>query len=150
MPDTSTDPRTARLVDGYERLTPGNLPALMSLYDEQATFKDPFNDVRGRSAIERIFRGMFDELREPRFVITVAASEGDDAFLTWELHFLRQSAGQPMTIRGATHLRYAAGLVIVHRDYWDAAEELYAKLPVLGVLMRALRRRLSASGPAAK
>jgi len=31
--------------------------------------------------------------------------------------------------------------VAVHRDYWDAAEELYEKLPVLGSLMRWLKRR---------
>jgi hypothetical protein len=30
-----------------------------------------------------------------------------------------------------------------HRDYWDAAEELYEKLPVIGVLMRAMRSRLA-------
>ncbi|MGO1254794.1 MAG: nuclear transport factor 2 family protein, partial [Alcaligenes aquatilis] len=31
------------------------------------------------------------------------------------------------------------------RDYWDAAEELYAKLPLLGLLMRWLRRKVSSS-----
>ncbi|MGA0584669.1 MAG: nuclear transport factor 2 family protein, partial [Castellaniella sp.] len=36
------------------------------------------------------------------------------------------------------------GLVSFHRDYWDAAEELYEKLPVLGRLMRWLRKTLSA------
>jgi hypothetical protein len=33
------------------------------------------------------------------------------------------------------------GLVSVHRDYWDAAEELYEKLPLLGALMRWLKRQ---------
>jgi len=147
MPHAARDPRTTRLVDAYVNLSRDTLPGLMSLYDEQATFKDPFNDVRGRETIEVIFRQMFVELREPRFVIAAAATEGDEAFLTWELHFLRQSSGRTMTIRGATHLRYGdSGLVVMHRDYWDAAEEMYAKLPLLGVLMRALRRRLSASG----
>jgi hypothetical protein len=143
----SSDPRTARLVDAYARLTRNNLPALLALYDEQAAFKDPFNDVRGRSAIERIYLQMFDELPEPRFIVHTAVCEGDDAVLTWDMHFLRDS-GAPMTIRGATHLRFSpAGLVSVHRDYWDAAEELYAKLPVLGWLMRALQRRLATRQP---
>jgi steroid Delta-isomerase len=31
-----------------------------------------------------------------------------------------------------------------HRDYWDAAEELYGRLPVLKWLMRALARRAAA------
>ncbi|MGM9483175.1 nuclear transport factor 2 family protein [Roseateles sp. NT4] len=146
MTALSSDARTARLVAAYEQLTRHSLPALLALYDAQASFKDPFNEVMGRAAIENIFSQMFEELREPRFVVLSTATEGDDAFLTWELHFLRQAGGQTMTIRGASHLRYSStGLVSLHRDYWDAAEELYAKLPLLGVLMRALRRRLSAS-----
>lgn len=141
------DTRTTRLVDAYTRLTRDNLPALLALYAENARFKDPFNDVRGHAAIGRVFTHMFDELREPRFTVQVAATEGDDAFLTWEMHFLRDR-GEAMVIRGATHLHYSpAGLVQLHRDYWDAAEELYAKLPVLGALMRTLRRRLAARQP---
>jgi steroid Delta-isomerase len=145
---TTSDARTATLVDAYVQLVPANLDRLLALYEEHATFKDPFNDVSGRTAIERIFRQMFEELREPRFTVHASACEGDDAYLTWSLQFRRQAGGGSMTIRGATHLRYGStGLVAMHRDYWDAAEELYAKLPLLGVLMRALQRRLSASRP---
>jgi len=32
-------------------------------------------------------------------------------------------------------------LVSLHRDYWDAAEELYEQIPVLGGFMRWLKRR---------
>lgn len=143
MPDT----RTTRLVEAYTALTRESLPALLGLYAENARFKDPFNDVRGHAAIERVFQQMFDELREPRFTVQVAATEGDHAFLTWELHFQRGN-GQAMVIRGASHLRFApGGLVLLHRDYWDAAEELYAKLPLLGTLMRWLQKRLSTPQP---
>jgi hypothetical protein len=38
----------------------------------------------------------------------------------------------------------AIGLITLHRDYWDAAEELYEKLPLLGSLMRWLKRRANA------
>jgi steroid Delta-isomerase len=45
-------------------------------------------------------------------------------------------------IHGAGHIRFAAdGRVVYHRDYWDAAEDLYEKLPVLGILMRWLKRQ---------
>jgi hypothetical protein len=48
-------------------------------------------------------------------------------------------------IRGATHLKFnERGQVSFHRDYWDAAEELYAKIPVLGALMRGLRNLVKA------
>lgn len=36
---------------------------------------------------------------------------------------------------------YADGRIAQHRDDWDAAEELYEKLPAIGALMRWLKRR---------
>ena len=54
---------------------------------------------------------------------------------------MRRFSSAEQCIRGATHLRFAAdGRVSFHRDYWDAAEELYEKLPLLGSLMRGLKR----------
>lgn len=147
MPITCTDPRLARLAQAYEQLRPDNLATLLALYGEQARFKDPFNDVRGRQAIENIFRHMFDGLQEPRFTVTQGVADGDQGFLTWEFRF-RRASGEVLLIRGASHLRFAPdGLLDMHRDYWDAAEELYAQLPVLGGLMRWLQRRLAAPQP---
>jgi ketosteroid isomerase-like protein len=137
---THADPRAAALIASYESLTPAGLDRLVALYAEGCRFKDPFNDVRGRAALRRVFEHMFETLTSPRFVVTTACVEGDQCFLGWDFH-----AGA-LVIRGASHLRFdAAGLVADHRDYWDAAEELYEKLPVLGALMRLLKRRLRAT-----
>ncbi|MDR0225492.1 MAG: nuclear transport factor 2 family protein [Burkholderiaceae bacterium] len=149
MPIDVSDPRLLRLVAAYETLSRDNLPQLLSLYGEQAWFKDPFNEVRGRAAIGRIMAHMFDTLGAPRFVVHQGLVQGEQGFLAWEFHGLR-SGGQPLCIRGASHLRFAAdGRVDWHRDYWDAAEELYARLPLLGPLMRWLQRRLAAPQPPA-
>lgn len=145
---TPASPLTGRLVAAYEGLRPDTLDGLLSLYDEHASFQDPFNEVSGRDAIGRIFRHMFDALVEPRFVVTRAVSQGQDVFLTWDFHFRRSHGGAPMHIHGATHLSLAPdGRVLAHRDYWDAAQELYAKLPLLGALMRWLRDRLRTPQP---
>ena len=45
--------------------------------------------------------------------------------------------------RPGSHLRFAAdGRIAYHRDYWDAAEEVYEKVPLLGGLLRRIKRRL--------
>ena len=138
------DARVARVVQFFEQLSPGALAQLDRIYTADAQFKDPFNEVQGLRPIRRIFEHMYAELAEPRFVVQEAVASGDDGFLTWEFHFLAPRLGPlRQVIRGATHLRFdsPSGLVCLHRDYWDAAEELYAKLPLLGALMRWLRRR---------
>ena len=140
----SQDPRTLAVSAYFEQLTPAALARLKALYADDATFKDPFNEVRGVDAIRAIFEHMYRTVQAPRFVVTRAVTESDDAFLTWDFHFTAR--GRSLTVRGATHLRFAPdGRVAMHRDYWDAAEELYEKLPLLGALMRWLRRQGGAS-----
>lgn len=128
----------------FETLTPQSVERFSEFYTEDAYFKDPFNEVRGIAPIQRIFRHMYVSLDDPRFVITGRVVEGDQLMLTWDFHFgfRKFNPGKPQLIRGATHLRLAPdGRIRSHRDYWDAAEELYEKLPVVGGLMRWLKRR---------
>jgi ketosteroid isomerase-like protein len=132
----------ARLIQVFEALCADDVAGLGDFYTEQAYFKDPFNEVNGLAAVKRIFKHMFDTLDQPRFVVHDAMAEGEQCLLTWD--FLFNARGHAYTVRGSSHLRFAAdGRVAYHRDYWDVAEELYEKLPVLGLLMRWLRRRLA-------
>ena len=128
----------------FETLTPHSLPQLAALYTEGARFKDPFNEVFGTAAITRIFEHMFESLHEPRFVVTQRIVDGSQLFLVWEMHFRfrRFDTVSPQVIRGGSHLTLTPdGRISDHRDYWDAAEELYEKLPVVGGLMRWLKKR---------
>lgn len=137
------DARVARLTQYFETLSPAAVARLGDFYTPDARFKDPFNEVHGATAIQALFEGMYRQVDRPRFVITRSLAQGDDAFLTWDFLFsFKGNTRQEQTIHGATHILFAAdGRVRVHRDYWDPAEELYEKLPVLGLLMRWLKRR---------
>lgn len=141
------DQRVAAVVGFFEQLSsPAALDRLGSIYAADACFRDPFNDVRGVAAIGAIFRHMFDTLQRPHFVINDVIVQQDQCFISWELVFqMRRLGPARQTIVGASHLRFDAdGRVSEHRDYWDAAEELYEKLPLTGPLMRWLRRRMAA------
>ncbi|MCB2017497.1 MAG: nuclear transport factor 2 family protein [Hydrogenophaga sp.] len=142
-PTTSRE-SVATLARFYEQLRPQDLDRLDQLYAADARFKDPFNEVRGLAAIRRVFEHMFDTLHDPRFVVTRQLVDGQEAFLAWEFRFRfrRFDSATEQVIRGGSHLVFLPdGRVADHRDYWDAAEELYEKLPGLGVLMRWLKRQ---------
>ena len=135
---------TENLATFFETLSPQSVAQLHTVYDEQATFKDPFNEVQGLPEIERIFRHMYVALDQPHFVVTGQVVDGAQAFLTWEFRFRfkRFDTTTLQAVRGASHVVFnEQGLVTMHRDYWDAAEELYEKLPVLGSVMRWLKAR---------
>jgi hypothetical protein len=134
----------AQIADYFETLTPESVVHIQNLYAPTARFKDPFNDVKGIAEIERIFQHMYVSLQQPRFVIVEQIVDGSQAFLTWEFRFKfrRFDTHTEQVVLGTTHLVLdEQGLISLHRDYWDAAEELYEKLPVVGSVMRWLKRR---------
>jgi ketosteroid isomerase-like protein len=146
MQDTPED-ALQRVVHFFEHLQLCDVSNIAQIYTSDAQFKDPFNEVQGVPAIERIFTHMFEALDAPRFVITHQVLQDTQCFVTWDFFFSvpRIDNGAIQTIRGATHfvLREETGMwrVALHRDYWDAAEELYEKLPLVGSLMRWLKKR---------
>lgn len=134
----------ARIEVFFSALGPSDLTRLDDFYTPDACFKDPFNEVRGIAAIRGIFQHMFEALDAPRFVITARVVEGQQCFLVWEFRFGFRNfhKGVEQVVHGGSHLLLAPdGRIRSHRDYWDAAEELYEKLPLVGGLMRWLKRR---------
>ena len=140
----SRSERLTRLVAFFEHLGPQDLARLGELYAPDAFFMDPFNEVRGVPSIARIFDHMFHQVDAPRFVVRETIEQGDGALLIWDFEFAfrRPLPAGPRTIRGCSHVRFDGhGRVTWPRDYWDAAQELYEKLPVIGSVARWLRRR---------
>jgi limonene-1,2-epoxide hydrolase len=138
------NPAVDRIVDAFQTLTPAGVETLDAIYAPTTRFKDPFNDVQGVAEIQRIFRHMYASLENPRFIVTGRIVQGAQCFLTWEFRFgfRRFKQGEAQCILGGSHLVLNdEGRITLHRDYWDAAEELYEKLPVVGSLMRWLKRR---------
>lgn len=142
----------ARFVHVMSSLTADNLSELTALFSESARFKDPFNEVVGRAAIERVFAHGFKQCPALRFVVDdIAPAAPNDSspnvvFFYWR--FLcggLAAAPDALSITGVSRVVFdAEGLVCEHLDFWDPAEQLYSRVPVLGGLMGWIRRRLSA------
>lgn len=145
LPSPPMPVSVADIVAIFEGLTadgPAGPGALARIYAPEARFRDPFNDVTGLAAIQAIFEHMFRTLDAPHFIVHRTVGADAHVFLTWDMRFRFRSLqrGRDQVIHGATHLeRGPDGRILVHRDYWDAAEELYEKLPVVGSLMRGLK-----------
>ena len=138
----STSHNLDKLIHFFESISQENTVDLKQIYTDDVFFKDPFNEVSGIQHVIAIFDHMFHQLDQPRFVVTTHVSQGDQAFLTWDFLFkMKRFNRNEQCIRGASHIRFAAdGRVSYHRDYWDVAEELYEKLPLIGSVMRGLKK----------
>ena len=133
----------------FDDLSPASKEELKKLAHPDIRFVDPFNDVRGIDKLLAVFDHMFETTKDPKFVTEPPVVAGNTAFIKWNFtctidnRFYRKA----MRIDGVTEVQFdEAGLITAHIDYWDAAGQLYEKLPLLGGLLRAVRRRLAAPG----
>lgn len=136
-------------VDAYLKafagLTDDKVEDLVALCTPDVHFTDPFNDVRGQAALAGLFHHMFENATEPRFAIEWCAGSSNRYVAKWQF-----SAGLPVigqvSTPGLSEITLAEnGLVAEHIDYWDSGQAIYARVPVLGPLIRNLRKRMSAS-----
>jgi steroid delta-isomerase len=129
----------------FEHLKPEDLQRFDRVFSETARFKDPFNDVRGLAGIQRVFAHMFEQCTEPRFHVTDWCGSAERGFLQWRFEYSLGRAAKRYRIEGLSRVCFdGEGLVSEHIDYWDPAEQLYSRLPVLGGLLGLVRKRLSA------
>lgn len=134
-------------LDAYVRfwatLRPETTGALRELAVPELLFRDPFNEIRGVDRVVAMLDHMFATIGQPRFVVRHAVSVGATGFVRWD--FDCRLRGRALAIEGMSEIGLdRSGLVTSHVDHWDAARQVYERLPLLGGLLRQVRKRLAA------
>lgn len=130
----------ARLKSFFENFGPANIHEMAEIYSEPTFFKDPFHEMTSvQNQMIPYFTKALTKLEDSRFEFHESLLEGKKAFLIWDMHF--KVKGHSFKIHGSSYIEFDdRGLVKKHRDYWDLAEELYDKLPVIGALFRGFKK----------
>jgi steroid delta-isomerase len=127
----------------WEMLSPATTADLRNLARPDLVFRDPFNEIRGVDAVVAMLDRMFRDLGRPRFVVVRIASDGPVSFIRWDFTF--ELRGRALLIEGVSEVELdGEGKVVRHIDHWDAAGQVYERIPLLGSLLRQVRKRLAA------
>lgn len=131
-----------RYAQAFVALSPASLDTLCSLVSEQVHFRDPFNDTHGREALRHLLMDMFKRSGDPSFTVQDACWNETAGWLRWRFSAELPVIGK-LEVEGCSRVLFdEAGLVREHVDYWDSAP-VYLQLPLLGRVLRRIRRRLS-------
>jgi len=121
------------------------LDRLGELYSNDVQFRDPLHQLDGLPALRRYFEKQYSNVQDIRYdLLDVDETTPGQGYLRWNLHFRhpRLSHGQPISLQGCSHLRWAKH-VYLHHDYFDAGALLYEHLPVLGGVIGWIKGRLA-------
>jgi hypothetical protein len=129
-----------------ETLTAETVPQILDLVASDVRFIDPFHDVSGAQAMQRVFAAIFVSLKNVRFTVIDRAWSGNAWYLRWRFEGDRRQGGQMFEFDGMSEIYFNdEGRVRLYRDHWDAATGFYEKLPVLGWVLRLLRRKIASA-----
>lgn len=125
-----------------ERLTGESIDDLDHVCRSDVRFKDPLHDVLGRQAMKKVFAKLFRVAQDVNYFVHDHAVEGQHAFFHWRLE--ASLSGKPWSVDGITRVTFdELGQVSDHTEYWDAASQLYGRFPIVGTLLRFIRRRIA-------
>lgn len=132
-----------RFKETYNRLNARSLHLLAGLYSEHVVFQDPFHRVEGLDALRSYFTALYSRTESCSFVFHEELVDPGSAVLIWTMSLThpRLNGGEPIQVPGATHIRFG-DTIHYHRDYFDGGALIYEHLPVVGALVRAIKRRV--------
>ena len=142
-----------RYIEFWEALKPQTIDHLDSITVDDLYFSDPFRTFDTRASVKRYLRKMYDLVDNPAFRITMNAwalsrepfpKDTDGiAFIKWEYSYSHRGESAIRTIIGLSEIHLSRdGKIMRHIDHWDAAENIYEKIPFLGGLLRLVKKRI--------
>lgn len=127
----------------FNRLDARNLELLDQIYSPEVSFRDPVHQVQGLSALKDYYARLYTGVVSCRFDFEDEVIADGRCAIVWNMRFEHASfcRGQQLSLRGVSHLKFSEK-VWHHEDFFDMGAFIYEKVPVLGGVVRAIKRRL--------
>ena len=128
----------------YRKLDAGNIESVSEIYADDIVFLDPFHRIEGVAGLKLYFFEQYKNADLVEFDFGDAISEGNRYFIQWnmKLKHPRLNSGRTFDVVGSTLFKSNEdNKIIFHRDYFDAGSLLYERLPLVGVLVRWIKRQ---------
>ncbi|HRC43713.1 MAG TPA: nuclear transport factor 2 family protein [Nitrospira sp.] len=136
-------PVVERFTQTYGQLSARSLGLLSDLYSDDIEFQDPFHRIAGLPALRQYLAALYAHVESCSFKFEEGVTQGNESVLMWSMFLKhpRLNGGAVVTVPGSTHIRFR-DKVSYHRDYFDAGAMLYEQLPLIGRVIRIIKRRV--------
>jgi hypothetical protein len=144
----SVDEKAAieRFKDFYAVFTPENvLAGVRDVYAKDAYLTDALKELNDIEDIEAYMLRLLKSVESCTFEFLDVAVSGGEYYFRWvsEAKPKTIKKGRTMRLYGMSHIRFdETGKVVFHVDYWDSAGGIFEHIPVLGGLIKLIKRRI--------
>lgn len=104
-------------------------------------FSDPFNNVQGHREVKAVLQHFVKQVKSPHFEVLHISWSNQVCMLRWDFSGELPRIGH-WAFPGVSEIHFNdQGLITLHQDHWDAGQFFYQKLPIIGSVIRWIRRR---------
>lgn len=129
----------------YRKLNAQNVHLLEQIYSADISFIDPAHKIEGLVALKRYFSELYQNVSSVSFSFTHHQQRENEAYIQWRmtLRHPRLNSNREIIVPGASYLNFnEMDKVCYHRDYFDLGTMLYEQLPLLGRIIKRIKRSL--------
>lgn len=142
-----------KLDDFYQNFTPASLEKLGDIYASDIEFSDPIHAVIGLDNLRQYFAASMNGLHSCHFDFVRTSTAGNTSYIEWVMHYQHQRlhGGAALQLKGVSVVDVGSSAnsaeckVIRQCDYYDMGAMLYEHVPVLGHVVKSLKRRVAST-----
>ncbi|MFT7088340.1 MAG: limonene-1,2-epoxide hydrolase [Glaciecola sp.] len=136
----------AKFSSFYTDLASMKIDDLSLIYSLDVLFIDPISQHRGLAAIEIYFAKLLENIKDCHFVIhSQQTCDNGQCIVNWTMKFktAKMKQGKPITVDGITMLKLENDKITFQRDYYDLGQMVYENIPLLGIIIKKIRRSMA-------
>ncbi|MBU2882438.1 nuclear transport factor 2 family protein [Psychrosphaera sp. B3R10] len=135
----------SQFIEVYSQLSVENVHHIIDVYHEDIKFSDPAHQLSGMSQLLKYFDQLYSNVTECTFVIDEVFFQDKNAAVYWTMTYRhrRLNSHKPITVTGHSKLVGEKDRVTHHKDYLDLGQMVYEHVPLIGLVIKKLKNKLS-------
>lgn len=127
----------------YQDVKHPQLDKIDEIYTEDVLFKDPVHELRSAEKLHAYLSEMSVNVHSGRFEYLDQIVSDNTAYIKWNMHFKHPKLGsKTITVRGISQVQFNERIYF-HEDVYDLGELIYEHVPLLGSVVKSLKKRLA-------
>jgi len=126
----------------FTQMKGGDFTAINEIYSDDVIFIDPIHSINGIENLKAYFKKLDSNLIEGSFQFTDESTIDNIAYLQWEMNLKLKLPKKNVKASGISVL-IVDQKIVRQRDSFDAGELFYENVPVLGRVIRFLKRKIA-------
>ncbi len=133
--------------DFFISLNKDTMGLVDEFYDENIIFRDPLVEINNRKQMKNYYANMYKNVQSVSWSFSDEINDKDSCVLAWKMTLQAKNfnGNKPLVVDGISLIKFGGkeGKAVYHRDYFDLGAFVYEGLPVLGSMVRFVKKKMA-------